>query len=151
MSNFGKVQKSVERWLGRLDGDAGAHVTKPTRVTLVMHPGAKATEVNVEHVDGSDDDAQNEDRGQYGTPAHPEGVTPFGESGLQGREWAGDKPQGSAQPSADLTAVRESEREPGDAVAGGDGRPDGINAGVVSDGGNTATGSAPVATPAPAE
>jgi hypothetical protein len=141
MSNLDGVKAAVERWMGRVSSDASAHVDKPTVVTVTLHPD-KPSVVEVAHEDGSEPERKEASREQYGTPVHPEGVTPFGESDLQGRQWAAHPPEGKPASSADLEKVRETEQEPGDAVSNGPGQPEGINATVVSEGAST---------PAPAE
>jgi hypothetical protein len=137
MSNLEGVKAAVERWMGRVGSDASAHVDKPTVVTVTLHP-TEQPKIEVAHVDGSDEEKPAAGRSeQYGTPVHPEGVTPFGSSGLQGRQWADKPPAGSPERSADLQHVQETGQQPGDTVVNGPGQPDGINAGVVSDGGST--------------
>jgi hypothetical protein len=136
MSNFEGVKNAFARWMGRAEADAAPHVDKPTVVTVTLHPTEQPV-IEVAHVDGSEPDKKEAAREQYGTPAHPEGVTPFGSSGLQGRQWAGDTPKDGPERSADLQHVQETEQRPGDTVVNGPGQPDGINAGVVSDGGST--------------
>lgn len=140
MSNLDGVKAAVERWMGRVSSDASAHVDKPTVVTVTLHPD-KPSVVEVAHEDGSDENKPEKSREQYGTPVHPEGVTPFGESGLAGREWATagtNKPgETDAERSAGLQHVQETEQRPGDTVNNGPGQPDGINADVVSDGAAT--------------
>jgi hypothetical protein len=136
MSNLEGVKTAFARWMGRAEADAAPHVDKPTVVTITLHP-TEQPKIEVAHEDGSEPDKEEASREQYGTPVHPEGVTPFGSSGLQGRQWAGDAPAGSPERSADLKHVQETEQKPGDTVDNGPGQPDGINAGVVSDGAST--------------
>jgi hypothetical protein len=124
MSNFEGVKAAVERWMGRVGSDASAHVDKPTVVTVTLHPTEQPV-VEVAHVDGSDEEKPAAgSRQQYGTPVHPEGVTPFGSTGLAGREWAGTGPEVTPDAQQRSADVQPAEQVP-------------VNETVVSDGAHT--------------